>query len=153
MKERAKDVQSGECSPLETPYLVQLPNREGWSSVLILAGDQHLVLSWVNTSVKADIIINGCFEVQVCFFFHDWICDGRTLGASICMFVSSICGSTLWGFGSYKASSFSTQRALSFLDETVIKSVCWAQMYPSHRSDGSSFHFSVCISCEKMHPL
>lgn len=126
---------------------------------IIFAGVQHLGVSWVNTSVKADILINVCCWI-VCMGFVPWLhsitykSEDKTLGACFSMFVSSVCDSTLLGFGSKKAHFFPTQRAFLSLGETVIKPVYWVQTYPLHHpSNGSSFHFSVCISCEKTHLL
>lgn len=75
----------------------------------------------------------------------------KPLGDNLCMFYP-VCDSTPLGFGSFKVHSFTTQRTILSLDETVIKSVCQFQRYLLHLWD-CSFHFSLCISCGKTHPL
>lgn len=78
--------------------------------------------------------------------------EAKPLGVYFCMFLSSVCDSTRLDFGSFKVHSFTTQRAILSLDETVIKPVYQVHLYLLHLSD-RPFHFSLCISCGKTQPL
>lgn len=122
----------------------------------IPGGAQHLVLSWVNTSVKADVLINGCCW-RLHMFYVLWLnnitykSEAKPLGVYFCMFYP-VCDKTPLGLGSFRVHSFTTQRVVLSLDETVFKPVCRAQHYLLHLWVGS-FPFSLSVSCAKTPPL